>query len=119
MLTRFLHAALLVSDLDKAEQFYGTVLGLTKIDRPLKYPGAWYQLGEVQIHLMADPRTQVSLTEAEKWGWNPHLAIATPDLDAMKTRLVEHGYPVQMSASGRPALFTRDPDGNVLEIGQV
>jgi glyoxylase I family protein len=119
MLTHFLHAALLVSDLDKAEQFYGDVLGLTKIDRSLKYPGAWYQLGNVQIHLMVDPRTQVSLTEAEKWGRNPHLAIATADLNAMKTRLLEHGCPVQVSASGRPALFTRDPDGNVLEIGQV
>jgi glyoxylase I family protein len=119
MLTRFLHAALLVSNLDRAEQFYGGVLGLTKIDRPLNYPGAWYQLGDVQIHLMVDSRTQVSLTEAEKWGRNPHLAIATPDLETMKARLLEQGCPVQMSASGRSALFTRDPDGNVLEIGQV
>ncbi|GAB4142226.1 MAG: VOC family protein [Cyanobacteria bacterium J069] len=119
MLTHFLHAALLVSDLERAEQFYGGVLGLTKIDRVLKYPGVWYQLGDLQIHLIVDSRTHVVLTEPDKWGRNPHLAIATPDLDALKTRLISHGCPVQVSASGRPALFTRDPDGNVLEIGQV
>jgi catechol-2,3-dioxygenase len=29
------------------------------------------------------------------------------------------GYPVQMSASGRSALFTQDPDGNIVEISEI
>ncbi|EAM49881.1 conserved hypothetical protein [Crocosphaera watsonii WH 8501] len=40
-----LHTAILVSDLEKAEHFYGDILGLEKVDRPLKYPGVWYQIG--------------------------------------------------------------------------
>ena len=38
----FLHAAVMVSDLDRAVKFYGGVLGLNRIDRSLKYPGVWY-----------------------------------------------------------------------------
>lgn len=26
------------------------------------------------------------------------------------------GYPLQSSASGRAALFTKDPDGNIVEL---
>jgi hypothetical protein len=28
------------------------MLGLSKIDRALKYAGAWYQVGNYQIHLI-------------------------------------------------------------------
>ena len=51
-ITQCLHAAILVSDLERAEQFYGNVLGLSKMDRVLKFPGAWYQVGAFQIHLI-------------------------------------------------------------------
>jgi glyoxylase I family protein len=37
-ITQYLHTAILVSDLSKAENFYGQVLGLTRVDRVLKYP---------------------------------------------------------------------------------
>jgi len=40
-------------------------------------------------------------------------------LDAAKTQLIEQGYSVSLSASGRAALFTRDPDGNVIELNQA
>ena len=33
--------------------------------------------------------------------------------------LVEADCPVQTSASGRPALFTQDPDGNIIELTQI
>jgi glyoxylase I family protein len=114
----FLHTAVLVSDLERAEQFYGEVLGLQKVDRVLKYPGAWYQIGDYQIHLIVDSTFQPSLHNAEKWGRNRHIAFAVADLDAVKEKLSALGYTMQLSASGRAALFTQDPDGNVIEIGQ-
>ena len=40
-----LHVALLVSDLAKAETFYGEVLGLEQAPRSLNFPGIWYQVG--------------------------------------------------------------------------
>ena len=52
-----LHAAVLVADLDKAIEFYTDILGLQRIDRALNYPGAWYQIGDFQLHLIAKYRT--------------------------------------------------------------
>jgi catechol 2,3-dioxygenase-like lactoylglutathione lyase family enzyme len=117
-ITHYLHTAILVSDLEQAEHFYGTVLGLSKVDRSLKYPGAWYQLGAVQVHLILDASFSPSLQNREKWGRNPHLAFAVDNVQAAKERLLAHGYVVQLSASGRSALFIQDPDGNVIELGE-
>lgn len=118
-MTQFLHAALLVSDLEQARHFYERILGLHRVDRPLKFPGVWYQIGPVQLHLIiaANPNTQ--LVNPEKWGRNRHLAFAVADLEGMKTRLAAEDYPFQNSASGRAALFVQDPDGNVIELSQA
>lgn len=118
-ITQCLHAAVLVSDLEKAEHFYGNILGLSKVDRSLKYPGAWYQVGQFQIHLIIDSSIQPKLQNPEKWGRNPHFALSVADLDAAKTQLSAHGCEIQMSASGRAALFTQDPDGNIIELSQA
>lgn len=118
-ITHYLHAAVLVSDLEKAEHFYGNILGLSRIERVLKYPGAWYQVGDFQIHLIVDSSIQPKLQNPEKWGRNPHLALSVADLDAAKTKLLAYGCELQMSASGRAALFTQDPDGNIIELGQA
>jgi catechol 2,3-dioxygenase-like lactoylglutathione lyase family enzyme len=114
-----LHAAVLVSNLEKAEHFYSNVLGLSKVDRILKFPGVWYQIGEFQIHLIVDASIQPALQNPEKWGRNPHIALSVTDLDAVKTQLLAYDCSVQVSASGRAALFTQDPDGNIIELSQV
>ncbi|MGL5804191.1 MAG: VOC family protein [Xenococcaceae cyanobacterium] len=111
-----LHTAIVVSNLEKAENFYSNVLGLFKIDRTLKYPGIWYQIGDYQLHLIVDPNSKPNLHNDEKWGRNPHIAFATDNLDELKLQLENSAYPFQMSASGRAALFVHDPDGNVIEI---
>ncbi|HBE20487.1 MAG TPA: glyoxalase [Cyanobacteria bacterium UBA11149] len=117
-ITQCLHTAILVSDLEKAEDFYTNILGLSKINRILKYPGAWYQLGNFQIHLIQDSQIKNKLQNPAKWGRNPHIAFSVTNLDEAKNQLLESGYPMQMSASGREALFTQDPDGNIIEISQ-
>lgn len=118
-ITQCLHVAVVVTDLEKAEHFYSHTLGLSKVERILKYPGVWYQVGDFQIHLIVDSSIQPKLQNPEKWGRNPHLALSVTDLDAAKRRLLEHGCSIQMSASGRAALFTQDPDGNIIELGQA
>lgn len=117
-ITQCLHTAILVSNLEKAEYFYSKVLGLTKIDRTLKYSGVWYQIGDYQIHLIVHPNLTISHQNEEKWGRNPHIALAVTDLKVVKEQLQRYGCPYQMSASGRPALFTQDPDGNIIEMSQ-
>ncbi len=118
-ITQYLHTAILVTHLEQSEYFYGTVLGLTKVDRILKYPGVWYQVGAVQVHLIVDLAFLPSLQNSEKMGRNPHLAIGVENLETAQKQLADHGCTVQMSASGRAALFTQDPDGNVIELTQV
>jgi catechol 2,3-dioxygenase-like lactoylglutathione lyase family enzyme len=116
-ITQSLHTAILVTDLEKSEHFYGTILGLSKINRTLKYPGAWYQIGNYQIHLIVSPFVPTE-KQNEKWGRNPHIAFSVVDIEAAKAELQKHNYPFQASASGRPAIFTKDPDGNIIELGQ-
>lgn len=116
-ITQCLHTAILVTDLERAEYFYGEVLGLPKIERSLKYPGTWYQVGNYQIHLIATQKIPRE-DQNEKWGRNPHIAFWVADLNAAKQQLVDHNFLTQPSASGRPALFIKDPDGNVIELTQ-
>ncbi|GAB1543748.1 VOC family protein [Scytonema sp. NUACC21] len=116
-ITQCLHTAILVTNLDKAEHFYGQVLGLPKVERSLKFAGAWYQVGHYQIHLIVAPSVPCD-RQNEKWGRNPHLAFSVADLDAAKQQLQDNNCPIQPSASGRPAVFTKDPDGNIIELSQ-
>lgn len=118
-ITQYLHTAVLVSDLERSEKFYGQILGLPKVDRTLKYPGAWYQIGDAQIHLIQDTGFRAELQNPEKWGRNRHVAFGVANLEVAKEQLLAHGCQVQMSASGRAALFTHDPDGNIIEISQM
>ena len=115
----FLHTAILVTDLARSERFYSEVLGLSRVDRNLRSPGAWYQVGVAQIHLILAATYPDDRVDCERWGRNRHLALAVASLSAAKERLLDHGCPFQMSASGRPALFTEDPDGNIIELGEV
>jgi glyoxylase I family protein len=115
---RFLHTALNITDLAKSEHFYSNILGLEKVDRDLKFPGAWYQIGDYQLQLIvAEPASVTALQE--KWGRNRHLAFAVESVAAVQQQLETHRWPFQMSASGRPALFVRDPDDNIIELGEV
>jgi glyoxylase I family protein len=114
-----LHAAVVVTDLDRAVAFYTGVLGLPRVDRSLNYPGAWYQIGDVQIHVIEDRHyraTAIDLTVSTR---NPHIAFGVSDLDAAKQRLISANCVVKMSNSGRAALFTQDPDGNAIELTLV
>ncbi len=119
LVTHFLHMALTVTDLERADQFYSSILGLPKVKRDLAFAGSWYQLGPIQLHLIVAPTVTPDRVNEAKWGRNPHVALGVSDLDLIKTTLKAAGYPIQMSASGRAALFTQDPDGNVIELSQL
>jgi catechol 2,3-dioxygenase-like lactoylglutathione lyase family enzyme len=126
-ITRCAHTAILVSDLEKSVYFYETVLGLPRIgsealpeaNRSLKYSGVWYQVGDHQIHLIVDSDFKYKLQNEEKWGRNPHFALIIDNVEKAREHLQKNGYPVQMSASGRPALFVGDPDGNIIEMSEA
>ncbi len=115
---KYLHTAILVSNLEQSEQFYSQVLGLEKVERQLNFSGIWYQIGEFQIHLIQAETLINDQVNQEKWGRNRHLAFLVDNLEATKQQLITHDCSFQMSASGRAALFTKDPDGNIIELNE-
>ena len=112
---RLTHAALLVTDLDRARAFYGRVLGLTEKARPeFDFPGAWYDLGECELHLMS---TSEALPAADKWPRRDnHISFQVEDIDAARRALEEAGLRFRGSSSSRGSIFVRDPDGNLIEL---
>ncbi|MFN4279897.1 VOC family protein [Thermosynechococcus sp.] len=114
----FLHVAINVTDLERAAAFYEGLLSLTPVDRPLNFPGRWYQIGTVQIHLIQAEKV-VDTHQDERWGHNPHFALGVSDLASLEQRLTTAQIPFQRSASGRAAIFVADPDGNLIELSQV
>lgn len=118
-INQYLHTAILVSNLEQSEKFYGEILGLEKVERPLNFPGIWYQIGEVQIHLIQAETIINDQVNSEKLGRNRHLAFSVDNLEAAKQQLISHNCSIQMSASGRAALFTKDPDGNIIELNEA
>ncbi len=117
-ITQPLHSALLISNIEKSQHFYSNVLGLSKIDRNLKFPGIWYQIGNFQLHLILAATIIPDVVDRDKLGRNRHLAFSVANLEAAKEQLMAHNCPLQMSASGRSALFTQDPDGNIIELSE-
>ncbi len=114
----YLHTALTVQDLVRSQSFYGEILGLNLVHRPRNFPGCWYEIQGIQIHLIQQPHPPIPLADPTQWGRNSHLAFAVTDLTQAEQELSAAGYPVQKSSSGRAALFTQDPDGHIIELSQ-
>ena len=121
----FDHVTIICADLEQTRRFYDDFLGMTEVSRPaFKFPGLWFQLGNVQIHA-----TQAS-PEAGNAGWGDqggkkvsrghHIAFAVDDVsEALK--LVEAlgmriASPLQQRPDGFKQLYLYDPDGHVVEL---
>ncbi|MDQ6987274.1 MAG: VOC family protein [Mariprofundaceae bacterium] len=113
-----MHVGLLVSDLSAAGSFYGDILGLEMAERPdLGFPGLFFDLaGGQQIHLMQLDNPYRDCSRPAHGGRDRHVALSTDDLNAIRNKLDAAHISYTLSKSGRAALFTRDPDGNVIEL---
>ncbi len=118
IVSRLLHASILVDDLDRARTFYEGVLGMSASPhRPeMRFSGVWYDIGECQIHLLCLPNPEQGIARPEHGGRDRHIALAVTDISKLKVRLDNADVAYTISRSGRAALFCRDPDGNALEF---
>jgi glyoxylase I family protein len=113
----FHHAGFLVTDIDRAADFYENVLGLRALYRPdLGFPGRWYDLNNGhQLHLMsvADMPGHADPPRHDR-----HIALSVADTKETDRQLNELGIAVSYGSgrAGNPQLFIRDPDGNTIEL---
>jgi catechol 2,3-dioxygenase-like lactoylglutathione lyase family enzyme len=106
-----------VTDLERARDFYGRVLGLKEKARPaFNFPGAWYDLGGAELHLMVTPEMLPAPGARPRRDY--HIAFQVDDLDEARRALESAGLVFRESSSGLPSIFVRDPDGNLIELRQ-
>ena len=73
----FHHAAIRVTDVERARNFYMNVLGFRQIQRPsVDRPGAWLSLGNAQVHLIHGPAAREEAVHARSFQAGP----GEPDL---------------------------------------
>ena len=108
------HVALHVKDLEASCKFYRDVLRLEPLPRPaFNFPGAWYALGNQELHLISDPDLDPVFRR------HHHFALLVDDVFAAKAELESKGVREFKGPSPRPdgpmQLFFYDPDGYMIE----
>jgi len=117
-INKVLHVSVLVSDAQRAIEFYCGLLGMsTNPARPdLGFPGAWLLMGEQEFHILELPSPDSSSGRPEHGGRDRHVAFSIDNIAALENTLKQAEINYTRSRSGRNALFFRDPDGNALEF---
>ena len=99
---------------EKARVFYSEILGFKEIPKPpdlAKRGGAWFQSGNVQLHLGVDSEFR----PARK----AHPALIVDDLDSLVTKVQNAGYETDTSQpplDGYKRAHVFDPFGNRIEL---
>ncbi len=108
---RLTHINFRVARLEPALDFYGRVLGLEEIARGEKEGrGAWFRVGEGEIHLTEDPAPQ-PLSKR-------HVALEVDDLEGARRAVLGGGGTIEKEEPG-VRFWTRDPSGNRIEIARA
>ena len=103
---------------DAAKHFYGVVMGLREVPKPAESRGrggAWYQLGDLQLHL------SIEETLGENCISKRHVCYTVANLADAEEKFRDAGVeilPDDMPTPGWSRFYVRDPGGNRLEIAQ-
>ena len=122
------HVSLLIADLERSKHFYHEVLRLIEINRPpFDFPGAWYQLGDRQLHLIVHNNSTFREKKAVD-SRDIHFAIRVNSYRETREFLRSKGFHPEAedefkkmkedphSIAGWPQLYIMDPDRNVIEL---
>ena len=122
------HVSLPVTDLARSRSFYSGVLELVEIERPpFDFEGAWYRVGDRQLHLIVGSRP--TLREGKRIDSRDiHFAIRVSSYRGALQHLTGKGYSADAAddlmklrdsptgTAGFPQIYILDPDRNVIEI---
>ena len=122
------HISLPITNLERSKQFYQEVLGLIEIERPpFDFPGAWFQLGDRQLHLIVHNHSTFREGKAVD-SRDIHFAIRVDSYRETREFLRSKGFHPEAgdefkkmkedphSTAGWPQLYIMDPDRNVIEL---
>lgn len=116
-----LETAVYASDLDAAEWFYGTVLGLERIARS-EGRHVFFRCG-AGVFLVFNPAQTLAGGDVPAHGatgaGHAAFAVRGSELPAWRERLEQHGVPVEREVTwprGGTSLYVRDPAGNSIEL---
>jgi glyoxylase I family protein len=116
------HVSLVVTNLEDSKRFYGVILGLEESqERPdFDFPGAWYDIGQTQLHLIVHKDAKVLRHTTLIDTRDGHFAIRVkgdmkPIIERLKRFSVDFVSRPQ-SITGWHQVFITDPDGNVIEF---
>jgi catechol 2,3-dioxygenase-like lactoylglutathione lyase family enzyme len=114
------HVAVCVTDVERARRFYGEILGLTEVPRPpFDFGGAWYELGDGQLHLIVHPPTRTLRGTTDIDPRDGHLALRVHSYEATLEHLRRRGVPCVARPDNLTPwaqIYVTDPDGNVIEL---
>jgi glyoxylase I family protein len=114
------HVSISVTDLARAKQFYGGVLGLREISRPpFDFLGSWYQLGDRQLHLIVHPGTRTLRGTTAIESREGHFGIRVRSYRETLEHLKAQGVTYRdrpRNLTPWPQIYVADPDGNVIEL---
>ena len=103
---------------DATKHFYGSLLGLEEIPKPVESRGrggAWYDLHGVQLHL------SVKADATDGQSRQGHVCYTVTDVALAEERLRAGGIeiiPDDQPIAGKPRFYVRDPGGNLIELAQ-
>ena len=124
-----LEAALYVDDLGAAEQFYGELLGLARIQHvPDRH--VFFRIGESVLLIFNAEKTEEPPLNPDQ-PVPPHgargpghvcLVLTRPEIDVMRKHLLNRNVPVDAEfdwPNGVHSLYVRDPAGNSVEFTEA
>ena len=104
---------------EAAKHFYGVVMGLQEVPKPESSrgrDGAWYQLGQMQLHLsIEEPLGENCVSKR-------HVCYTVGNLAEAEKQFRDAGveiFPDDLPTPGWSRFYVRDPGGNRLEIAQA
>lgn len=122
-----LEAALYVDDLDRAEAFYGQVLGLERISR-VDNRHVFFRCGQAVVLLFNPDETAKPPAKDARFPVPPHGArgdghlcfrASEDEIDRWKVHLENHGVAIESEfewPKGGRSIYFRDPAGNSIEF---
>ena len=123
------HVALVSTDPERSAEFYQTIFGLERLDRPpFKIEGVWLGCGpSLQIHLTRHPPGNFRTKGVDNN--DVHFALRTDDFEGVLGRLIAAGFsedapeddPMRLlvnrsGMAGFLQLYVMDPDRNIIEV---